>query len=134
MKNLFEINFAGINLSNPVVIGSSGLTNTAEKNKDLEKAGAGALVLKSLFEEQILMQSDTMINKTTNHRSKVNDHIQNYIKKNRISDYLELIQESKQQCTIPVIASINCFHPDSWADFAHQIERGSFMKYFSNRN
>ena len=123
MKNLFETNFAGINLSNPIVIGSSGLTNTVGKNKELEKAGAAALVLKSLFEEQITMQSEFMISKQTNHYPEADDYIYNYIKNNQISDYLELIQESKQQCTIPIIASINCFHSDSWIDFAHQIER-----------
>ena len=45
--------FAGLTLKNPVIISSSGLTNSAAKNAKLEAAGAGAIVLKSLFEEQI---------------------------------------------------------------------------------
>ena len=52
--------FAGLELSNPVIISSSGLTNSAEKNRKLCEAGAGAIVLKSLFEEQILMEVDAM--------------------------------------------------------------------------
>ena len=50
--------YAGLTLRNPIIVGSSGLTNKAERNRDFEKAGAGAIVLKSLFEEQIEMQSD----------------------------------------------------------------------------
>lgn len=45
--------YAGLTLRNPLIVGSSGLTNNAERNKEFEKAGAGAIVLKSLFEEQI---------------------------------------------------------------------------------
>ena len=52
MKRL-ETNFAGLNLRNPFIVSSSNLTNTPEKNKKWEDAGAGAVVLKSLFEEEI---------------------------------------------------------------------------------
>ncbi|MDL2322398.1 dihydroorotate dehydrogenase-like protein [Bacteroidales bacterium OttesenSCG-928-A17] len=123
MKNLFKTSFAGLNLSNPIIIGSSGLTNTAAKNKELEKAGAGAVVLKSLFEEQITMQADALIKEDSNNYPEAEDYIYNYIRSHQVNDYLNLIQESKQQCTIPVIASINCYRNDSWIDFAHQIER-----------
>ena len=41
--------YAGLTLRNPLIVGSSGLTNNAERNKEFEKAGAGAIVLKSLF-------------------------------------------------------------------------------------
>lgn len=52
--------FAGLQLKNPIIIGSSGLTNSAEKIQKLEEAGAGAVVLKSVFEEQINMQTGQM--------------------------------------------------------------------------
>jgi dihydroorotate dehydrogenase (fumarate) len=52
MANL-ETTYLGLKLKNPIVVSSSGLTNSVEKIKELEKAGAGAVVLKSLFEEQI---------------------------------------------------------------------------------
>ena len=54
--------FAGLTLKNPVIISSSGLTNSAAKNAKLEAAGAGAIVLKSLFEEQIMMEADRLRN------------------------------------------------------------------------
>ena len=52
--------FAGLSLRNPIIISSSGLTNSAGKNKRLAEAGAGAIVLKSLFEEQIMLEADQL--------------------------------------------------------------------------
>jgi dihydroorotate dehydrogenase (fumarate) len=99
MTKIFETAFAGLNLPNPIIIASSGLTDTVNKNKELEKAGAGALTLKSLFEEQITGE---------------NGH--------EVNDYLNLIQDTKEHCYIPVIASINCYNDDFGMDFVHQIE------------
>ncbi|MDR3061069.1 MAG: dihydroorotate dehydrogenase-like protein [Dysgonamonadaceae bacterium] len=120
MGNTFETRFAGLNLKSPIIIGSAGLTNSAEKNKELERSGAGAVVLKSLFEEQIAMQSEWMLENSD--YPEADDYIRNYVKSNEISDYIKLIQQSKLQCSIPVVASINCYKPGSWVDFARQIE------------
>ncbi|MCL1937459.1 MAG: dihydroorotate dehydrogenase-like protein [Candidatus Azobacteroides sp.] len=120
MKTLFETQFAGLTLSSPIIIASSGLTGSAYKNKDLEKAGAGALVLKSLFEEQF---SKNAISSLINEKySETNDYILPYFKRNAINDYLRLIQKTKESCQIPVIASVICYKDDTWVDFAHQIE------------
>ena len=121
MRNIFKTRFAGLELVSPIIIGSSGLTNTAEKNKELEKAGAGAVILKSLFEEQIEMQSDVLSNAQSDY-PETDDYIRNYVKTNQITNYLNLIQESKKLCSIPVIASINCYRESAWTDFARQIE------------
>ena len=48
--------YLGITLRNPIIVGSSGLTNSVEKIQDLEKKGAGAVVLKSIFEEEIAFE------------------------------------------------------------------------------
>ena len=55
-----ETTFAGLKLKNPIIVSSSGLTDSAAKNQKLAAAGAGAIVLKSLFEEQIMMEADWM--------------------------------------------------------------------------
>ncbi|MDL2241456.1 dihydroorotate dehydrogenase-like protein [Bacteroidales bacterium OttesenSCG-928-L03] len=117
---MIETKFAGLTLSNPIIIGSSGLTNTAEKNRELEKAGAGALVLKSLFEEQISNEAASILDMETHPEAA--DYVATYFKENEVSNYLHLIRETKEKCTIPVIASINCYTADSWIEFAHQIE------------
>lgn len=112
--------YAGLTLRNPLIVGSSGLTNNAERNKEYEKAGAGAIVLKSLFEEQIEMQSETLMQDSD--YPEAADYIRGYVKANQVNDYLSLIKKTKELCTIPVIASINCYKADAWIDFAHQIE------------
>ena len=112
--------YAGLTLRNPIIVGSSGLSNNAERNKEFEKAGAGAIVLKSLFEEQIEAQSDALMQDQD--YPEAMDYIRGYVKANQINDYLNLIRESKQLCTIPIIASVNCYKADAWTDFARQIE------------
>lgn len=112
--------YAGLTLRNPLIVGSSGLTNNAERNKEFEKAGAGAIVLKSLFEEQIEMQSDTLMEESD--YPEAADYIRGYVKANQVNDYLNLIKKTKELCSIPVIASLNCYKADVWIDFAHQIE------------
>ncbi|MFO7843727.1 MAG: diguanylate cyclase, partial [Bacteroidales bacterium] len=52
--------YMGFHLRNPIIAASSGLTDTADKVKNLEKNGAGAVVLKSLFEEQIMMEINSL--------------------------------------------------------------------------
>jgi dihydroorotate dehydrogenase (fumarate) len=119
MESIFETRFAGLNLKNPIIIASSGLTNTAEKNRELEKAGAGAVILRSLFEEQIEIQTNVDFQASC---PEVDDYIWDSFKSSQIADYLNLIKESKKLCHIPVIASINCYREDSWIDFVRQIE------------
>lgn len=120
MRNDLETTFAGLTLQNPIIIGSSGLTNTVAKNKELEKAGAGAIILKSLFEEQISSESFSLLSNNTHPEAA--DYVSSYFKSNEVNSYLKLISETKQACSIPVIASINCFSNESWIDFARQIE------------
>lgn len=119
MSNL-KTKFAGLQLKNPIIISSSGLTNSAAKNKKLEDAGAGAIVLKSLFEEQIMLQAEQMIGSV--YYPEGDDYLINHLRSHNLSEYLDLIQESKKICNIPIIASINCYSNAEWMDFAHNIE------------
>jgi len=119
MMNFFKTPFAGLSLPNPIIIASSGLTSTAEKNKELEKAGAGAIVLQSIFEDQIEIQT----NKTTRVFSPESGNKNRNVEKSiLIADYLKLIQETKKRCHIPVIASIICHKVGNWINFVKQIE------------
>ncbi|GHT63447.1 diguanylate cyclase [Bacteroidia bacterium] len=120
MKKILMTNFAGLNLINPIIIGSSGLTNTPEKNRTLEKAGVGAVVLPSIFEEQIEMQIHKEI--WTNCPNAW-QYVQGAVNGMQLEDYLQLIKSSKEVCRIPIIASINCYRENGWIDFVRQIER-----------
>ena len=119
MINFFETTFAGLKLPNPIIIASSGLTGNAEKNKELEKAGAGAIILQSIFEEQIEIQTNTESQKVSQESNELNRNIE---KSAHISNYLKLIRETKKRCCIPVIASIICHKAGNWIDFVKQIE------------
>lgn len=119
MPNL-ETTFAGLKLKNPIIVGSSGLTNSVDKIKEISQKGAGAVVLKSLFEEQIIHD----VNSTIKHGTYpgADDYIAEYIKSNNVNTYLNLIKEAKAKTDIPVIASINCQNSTKWITFAKDIE------------
>jgi dihydroorotate dehydrogenase (fumarate) len=118
-----SIKYMGLDLKNPIIIGSSGLTNSVSDIVELEKNGAGAVVLKSLFEEQILMDVDSeRVNNMFDSFTDTENYISFYTKKHKIEEYLNLIRDSKTKTTIPIIASINCISAHEWTDFATRIE------------
>lgn len=114
-----ETSFAGLKLQNPIIVSSSGLTDTASKCRSLEEAGAGAVVLKSIFEEQIMQQYDRWYNPNNNEG---NDYLNTYLHSYSLNKHILLIQEAKRICTIPIIASINCTGMDEWISYAKIIE------------
>ncbi|MDR1746976.1 MAG: dihydroorotate dehydrogenase-like protein [Tannerella sp.] len=119
MINL-ETKYAGLILRNPLIVGSSGLTNNVSRNQEFEQGGAGAIVLKSLFEEQIEMQSDVLLHPAD--APEASDYVRNYVKGQQVEQYASLIQDTKKACTIPIIASINCCKTSVWTDFARRTE------------
>jgi len=119
MVNL-NTQYAGLQLKSPIIVGSSGLTRNPSKSKEFEDAGAGAIVLKSLFEEQIEMQIEHM---DAFDYPEADDYLRSYMKNNQLNDYLDLIKRTKEVCTVPVIASINCYKSDAWIEFASEIEK-----------
>ena len=115
--------FAGLDLSNPVIISSCGLTKSAEGIIRLAEAGAGAVVVKSLFEEQILHETGKMVEENIYAHSEGYDYITSYVRQHRLEDYLNVIRESRKGCGIPVVASINCHTDSEWVSFAKEIEK-----------
>jgi dihydroorotate dehydrogenase (fumarate) len=118
-----ETKYLGLSLKNPLIISSSGLSDSVEKIQKLENAGAGAVVLKSIFEEQIKMEAGLIINSHIDNNPDAYDYINAYIKDNSLDQYLTLIEQAKKEITIPIIASINCYSTDEWANFAKKIEQ-----------
>ncbi len=123
MINL-ETQYLGLKLRNPIIAGSSGLTNSVENIVELEKNGVGAIVLKSLFEEQIHNSAShtLMQDETANLYPEAEDYIRNYTEQNEMNNYLKLIEEAKAAVSIPIIASINCINDKEWMDYAQKIE------------
>lgn len=122
MTNL-ETKYMGLKLKNPIIVASSGLTNSVEKIKDLENAGASAIVLKSIFEEQINNEVSHLINRDPqNLYPEAEDYIWNYTRNNSITRHLNLLSEAKKEVEIPIIASINCMSASEWTVFAKDFE------------
>jgi len=124
MPNL-STTYMGLTLKNPLVVSSSGLTNSIDKILQLEAKGVGAIVLKSLFEEQITNEVIDVINQDVRQVSypEAEDYIWDYIRETNLQTYLDLIKISKSSLKIPVIASVNCVSGDEWIAFARDLEK-----------
>lgn len=120
-----QSDYLGLNLSSPLIVGSSGLTNSVKNIIEYEKLGVGAVVLKSLFEEQIQNEIHYTISQdeSANDYPEALDYISNYSKTNSIETYLQLIRDCKNAVKIPIIASINCVSASEWMDLAKKIEQ-----------
>jgi dihydroorotate dehydrogenase (fumarate) len=117
--NKLAVNYMGLKLESPLIVGSCGLMSDIDNLKLAEKNGAGAVVLESLFEEQIVHTSKK-IAWTLSH-PEADDYIEYYTRKHTVDEYLDLIHNAKKNLDIPVIPSINCFSSDSWIEFALKI-------------
>lgn len=119
-------NYMGFKLKNPIIAGSSGLTKTVENLQKLEKHGAAAIVLKSLFEEQIMAEVNRSMAQPADvgsfHYPEAEDYIGNYTKEKDLNDYLRLIEEGKKTVAVPIIASVNCISASEWISFAKKME------------
>jgi len=124
MLNL-ETNYLGLKLKNPIIAGSSGLTDTLDGLINLEKAGVSAVVLKSIFEEEIVAEMDANLKKMASERFIYPESLEYYEDNDEVNiclNYLDLIAEAKSKLSIPVIASINCVTSDYWTYFPKQVE------------
>ena len=111
----------GLKLRNPLIVGSSGLTNAVENIVEIERNGAGAVVLKSLFEEQI-HNADPALSRGAVLYQEPEEYIRNFSRPDDLNGYLDLIRKAKKAVAIPVIASINCISEHGWVTYARQIQ------------
>ena len=132
--------YLGLQLKNPLIVGSSGLTSSIQNLKIIDQMGAGAVVLKSIFEEQIKFEAEKFIksdnpqikswneafegivSKTEFYFEEALEYLTSYAKDHTLNNYLTLISEAKKSISIPVIASINCNTQYDWQYFARRIQ------------
>jgi len=117
--------YLGMKLKNPVIAGSSGLTNSVKSIKELEENGAGAVVLKSIFEEEIAFEYEDILKEAESKGYNLDqfDYYDYKIKEDNIDKYTNLISESKKSVSIPIISSVNCVYSHEWLAFASQLEK-----------
>jgi dihydroorotate dehydrogenase (fumarate) len=118
--------YLGFNLKNPIVPSASPLSKDVGKIKEMEDAGASAVVLHSLFEEQITHDSLELFYHTVPHEESFAEattyfpNSQNYTI--GPDDYLEHIRKAKESVQIPVFASLNGVTPGGWTEYAKKME------------
>ena len=116
--------YLGLDLRSPLIAGSCNLTDNVDNLKEIEKAGAGAVVLKSIFEEEIYLEYASELKKIGPMEENLEflDYYDVEIRQDNLKRYLGLITSAKAALHIPVIASINCVTSQEWSFFAKKIE------------
>jgi dihydroorotate dehydrogenase (fumarate) len=114
--------YMGLKLRNPIIASSSDLTKTTEGIIRCYEAGVGAVVLKSLFEEQFLIKEGKKGEEAVIHPEALD-----YLRRGGLLEYApqkicQMIEEVKKEIDIPIIASINCQSPRLWPSYARQFQ------------
>lgn len=110
----------GLKLASPLVLAASGLSSTPEGVRKAAEGGFGAIVLKSLFEEQLHAEIASLESTLDSSHSEAAQFLGRAGMQEGIDDYSLLVRESANS-GIPVIASINCVGETNWGDFAERI-------------
>ncbi len=115
--------YMGIALKNPLVAGACSMTAHMDSIKRIEDAGAGALVIQSLFEEQIQAQRRRLEEELT-----INDNLDAEIQSlfpeiehSGPDEHLMWVRRAKEAADMPIIASLNCVTPDTWEEWAVKL-------------
>jgi dihydroorotate dehydrogenase (fumarate) len=119
--------YLGLDLKNPLVASSSPISKRVDTVKKMEDAGIGAIVMYSLFEEQITHESkalDHYLELGTNSFAEAITYFPDLEKYNiGPEEYLELIQKIKKSVSMPVIGSLNGISTGGWVEYAKKIEQ-----------
>ncbi len=118
--------YLGLELKSPIIVSSSTLTGNVESIKKCADAGAGAVILKSIFEEQISSE----IKREEGYSEEdiydaypeAQEYLNTFMRGSEIEIYEKLIRESKKVVDIPIIASINCSDRGEWIRIAKELQ------------
>ncbi|MBR7157450.1 MAG: dihydroorotate dehydrogenase-like protein [Bacteroidales bacterium] len=116
-----SVNYAGLRLKSPFIAASSGFTADIDKIVALSRSGIGAVVLKSLFEEQINNKISFLESQSAEYTENA-DFLNYYVQAHNVGKYLDLIKEAKSRTDVPIIASICCYTAGNWVSYARDIE------------
>ena len=116
--------YLGLELKSPIIVGSCGLTSDVDKMMQMEAAGAGAVIIKSVFEEQIIydIKRNTHIVAPTDNYGDSYEYIAMHVADDSLEKHFSMIREAKRRLSIPVIGSINCFSYENWLTYGKRFE------------
>ncbi len=119
-----DTKYMGLPVKSPIIVGSCGLSNNVENIEKMEAAGAGAVVMKSIFEEQIIFD----IKKNANQIAPVDNYGDSYeyiaahVASDNMSRFFSLVTEAKKRVQLPIIGSINCYSFENWLNYAKRFQ------------
>ena len=105
-------------------MGSCGLTDSVDHLMQMQEAGAGAVVVKSIFEEEIIYD----IKRNTNMVAPIDcygdsyEYIARHVADDRLERHFEMIRQAHAKLSIPIIGSINCFSHEAWITYAMKFQ------------
>lgn len=116
--------YLGLEVKSPVVVASCGLSCSLDNLKRFEDAGAGAVVLKSVFEEEIIfdIKRNTHVVAPINNYGVSYDYISRHVAVDSMQRYLNFVAEAKRSLSIPLVSSIHCYSYENWVTYAKQIQ------------
>jgi dihydroorotate dehydrogenase (fumarate) len=114
----------GLSLRNPLIVSSSGITQSVEGVVRCAEAGAGAVVLKSVFEETIRADAREVIESSwfPTGYPEGREYVERYSHEKAFAHYLELIRDAKRAVPIPVIGSVHCISTSGWTEYANRLQ------------
>ncbi|HEX2974340.1 MAG TPA: dihydroorotate dehydrogenase-like protein [Bacteroidales bacterium] len=126
MANL-TTNYMGLELRTPLIIGANNMVKNPDFLKRMEDSGAGAVVYKSLFEEQVLLENLELSERLTEYEERHAEMITLFpdvhTGNSEIEDHLLALRRAKESVTIPVFASLNAVYEHTWIEYAKRIEQ-----------
>lgn len=119
--------YMGLKLKSPIVVSACTLSEEVSNIVQMEDAGAGAVVLFSLFEEQLKKEAEqyeTIVRTTSNLFAEASDFFPDLDEYHKGSEqYLENIRQAKEKVNIPIIASLNGITNEGWVSYSQQMEQ-----------
>ncbi|MBQ6237339.1 MAG: dihydroorotate dehydrogenase-like protein [Bacteroidales bacterium] len=116
--------YLGLEIDSPIIVGSCGLTNDINNLQKMEDAGAGAVIIKSVFEEQIIYdikRNLSMMAPTDNYGMSY-EYVASHVSDDSLGKHFELIKEAKKRLHIPVVGSINCYSFENWMTYTQRFQ------------
>jgi dihydroorotate dehydrogenase (fumarate) len=117
--------YLGLELKNPIILGASNLVTKLDNIKKAEEAGVAAVVYKSLFEEQIQLESAQLDDELEEYNERNAEMVKLFptIEHAGPEEHLHNLRKVKESLKIPVIASLNAIYTESWVDYARMLEQ-----------
>lgn len=123
MTNL-KTNYMGLELKNPIVVGANNLVTNIDSLKQMEEAGAAAVVFKSLFEEQIQLEAAQMDDEMDEYAERHAEMTSLFptLEHAGPREHLMNVQNAREALSIPLIASLNAIYSETWLEYAKLLE------------